>query len=227
MRDSFVVLKNIYKSFYKDSIEIRVLNNISISFNKGEKIAITGKSGSGKSTLLNIIGTLEAPTKGKVIIKKIDTTNLDEDSLSLLRNTTIGFVFQFHYLIKELTALENVMLPALIKGESYNNAKNRAETLLKELSLSHRITHKPTELSGGEQQRVAIARALINEPELLLADEPTGNLDTKNSEITLKLLDNFHKKFNLTLIIATHNLDIAKMCNRIIKLEDGKISEIF
>jgi len=218
--------RNIYKNFIKDSVEIKVLKNVNLKIKKGDKVAITGKSGSGKSTLLNLLGTLDYPTKGEILINDVNTTILPEDTLAELRNSKIGFVFQFHYLIKELTALENAILPALIGNKNIDIAKEKAIKLFEELDIIDRMNHKPNELSGGEQQRVAVARALINEPEILIADEPTGNLDTKNTEKLLNLIDEFHKKYNLTLILATHNNEVAKICNRIVRLEDGEVKEV-
>ena len=227
MADLILEIKNLYKSYFKDSIEISVLKNINLKIYMKDNIAITGKSGSGKSTLLNLIGTLDLPTQGKIFFKNTDITKLKEDDLAKFRNKYIGFVFQFHYLIKELTALENVILPALISGKKYYEIIEHAEYLLNKLEIYDRKDHKPSEMSGGEQQRVAIARALINKPNLLLADEPTGNLDSKTSMKILELLHNLQEEFNLTFVIATHNNDIAQTCERRIRLIDGNIEEIF
>ncbi len=223
-----IILKaeNIYKSYYKDSIEIPVLKNINLEIYKKDKLAITGKSGSGKSTLLNVLGSLDYPTKGKIYFKNKKISQLSEDKLAALRNKHIGFVFQFHYLIKELTALENIILPSLIKGISLKNSLQRAEYLLHKLEIFKRRNHKPSELSGGEQQRVAIARALINKPEILFADEPTGNLDSISSMKMLELLDIFREEFDLTIVIATHNEEIAQTCPRKVVIKDGYIEEI-
>lgn len=226
MNNILLETKNIFKSYYKDSVEIPVLKNINLKIFMKDKLAITGKSGSGKSTLLNLLGSLDNPTKGYIYFKQKEITSLKEDTLSEFRNRYIGFVFQFHYLIKELTALENVMLPGLILNEKIKEVKNRAEYLLEKLEIFKRKNHKPSELSGGEQQRVAIARALINSPDLLLADEPTGNLDTYSSKKTLELLNILQDEFGLTFVIATHNNEIADMCDRKVTLEDGNIKEI-
>ncbi len=227
MNKVIIETKGLYRYFYKDSVEIKVLENINLTIKERDKIAITGKSGSGKSTLLNLIGSLDTPTKGKIFFKGKDITNLTEDDLSIIRNKHIGFVFQFHYLIKELTAFENVILPGLIGKEDLKKIKQRADELFDDLELGDRKTHRPSELSGGEQQRIAIARALVNYPDVLLADEPTGNLDTKSTDKILDLLDKLQKKYNLTLVIVTHNNEIAKRCKRVVKLEDGQIKELY
>ena len=227
MAEIILETENLYKNYYKNSIEIPVLKDINLKIFMKDKVAITGKSGSGKSTLLNLIGSLDTPTKGKIYFKNEEITSLKEDELANFRNKHIGFVFQFHYLIKELTAIENIILPALIAGESFFDIKARAEYLLNKLEIFERRFHRPSEMSGGEQQRVAIARALINLPSLLLADEPTGNLDSKTSLNILELLNNLQEEFNITFVIATHNNEIASMCSRRILLKDGFIEEIF
>ena len=226
MNEILIETENLFKSYYKDTIEIPVLKDINLKIFMKDKLAITGKSGSGKSTLLNLLGSLDYPSKGKIIFKSKDITNLDEDKLANLRNNHIGFVFQFHYLIKELTAMENIVLPALIKGNDKKEAFRRAEYLMEKLDIIHRKNHRPSELSGGEQQRVAIARALINSPDLLLADEPTGNLDSITGMKTLELLNSIQEEANLTFVIATHNNEIAQICSRRIFLKDGNIQEI-
>ena len=218
-------IKDLYKSFNKNSKKIEVLKNINIKIFKGDKIAILGKSGAGKTTLLHIMGTLEKPTKGTLFFKNIELTNLSENKLASLRGKSIGFVFQFHYLINEFSAIENVMLPSIINNINKLEVKERANFLLNKLGLQNRKFHKPSELSGGEQQRLAIARALINSPEILLADEPTGNLDTKTSQETFDLLDEIYSETKMTMVIVTHNIELSNRFKRKIVLEDGYIKK--
>jgi len=219
------------KSFITKAGELQVLKGIDLSIKEGEMVSIVGASGVGKSTLLHILGTLDKPTSGKVLYNGADIFSLDEDSLASFRNKTVGFVFQFHHLLPEFTAIENVMMPGLIlrskKSEvrsQYQEIYNRAERLLAEMGLSERKGHRPGELSGGEQQRVAVARALILEPKVVLADEPTGNLDTAMGEDLFNLLINFNKEKGLTFVIVTHNESLSKRCHRTIRMVDGKIS---
>jgi lipoprotein-releasing system ATP-binding protein len=197
---------------------------------KGEFLAIMGPSGVGKSTLLHLIGSLDSPDTGDITFYTDDTAvnykDMSDDKLARFRNKTIGFVFQFHHLMPEFTALENVMMPALIAGVSYSEAKTKAQELMEIVGVSARAAHKPMELSGGEQQRIAIARALINNPSIVLADEPTGNLDSGNSKAVLELLQILKEKYNLTLIVATHSPDVAAICKRTIIMGDGRIVEI-
>jgi lipoprotein-releasing system ATP-binding protein len=197
---------------------------------KDEIVAIVGPSGAGKSTLLHILGGIDKPSSGKVFLDNSDFYNLDDIKRARFRNQKIGFVFQFYHLLPDFTALENVMLPALIKGPSFAKAtegkqgvKNRAEILLEDVSLGKRMHHRPSELSGGEQQRVAIARALMNDPKVLLCDEPTGNLDSEMGLEILSILFNLNKKNKTAIIIVTHDKDIARRANRIIEMKDGKI----
>jgi lipoprotein-releasing system ATP-binding protein len=216
--------KNIYKYFKKDKQSIKVLTDINLKISAKDKVAIVGKSGAGKTTLLHILGTLEYPSKGQLFFKGEDITNYSEDNLALIRVKKIGFVFQFHYLINELTAFENVVIPAVIYNkESKKIIEERADFLFNKMGIFHRKTHKPSELSGGEQQRVAIARALINFPEILMADEPTGNLDTKTSENIFELLYNLHETLKMALLIVTHNIDIANKLDKKLEILDGKI----
>jgi lipoprotein-releasing system ATP-binding protein len=219
------------KSFITKAGELQVLKGIDLSIKEGEMVSIVGASGVGKSTLLHILGTLDKPTSGKVLYNGADIFSLDEDSLASFRNKTVGFVFQFHHLLPEFTAIENVMMPGLIlrskKSEvrsQYQEIYNRAERLLAEMGLSERKGHRPGELSGGEQQRVAVARALILEPKVVLADEPTGNLDTAMGEDLFNLLINFNKEKGLTFVIVTHNESLSKRCHRTIRMVDGRIS---
>jgi len=208
---------NIHKRFGT----VEVLKGIDINLTKGEVVSIVGASGAGKSTLLQIIGTLEKADSGSIQINDIELQRLGDRALSKFRNQHIGFVFQFHHLLPEFTALENVCMPAFIAGTDKSKAENRAKELLDFLGLGHRITHKPGALSGGEQQRVAIARALINKPSVLLADEPTGNLDSDNSTEIHKLFFKLRDEFEQTLLIVTHNQQLAEMADRTLTMKDG------
>jgi lipoprotein-releasing system ATP-binding protein len=203
--------------------QLTVLQGVSLDIEKGELVSIVGKSGAGKSTLLHIMGTLDNATSGTVFIDGIEVQQLDNKALSTFRNDNIGFIFQFHHLLPEFTAFENVMLPAMVKNTNKNAAEKRAKELLDYLGLSKRMTHKPNQLSGGEAQRVAVARALINEPKVIFADEPTGNLDTNTSNDLHQLFLQLKKDFNQTLVIVTHNLELAQLSDRTIQMADGKI----
>ena len=206
-----------------DGSTIEVLRGVSLALGRGEAVAITGASGSGKSTLLHLLGALDRPTAGQVLVGGREVSLLDEEELAEVRNRRIGFVFQFHHLLREFTALENVMMPALLAGASYAEAERRARDLLAEVGLAARETHKPRQLSGGEQQRVAAARALVNEPLVLLADEPSGNLDTQTSERLHDLLFSLRARRELSLVIVTHNADLAGRADRILRLQDGRL----
>ncbi len=212
-----IVAQNINK-FYGT---LQVLKNVSLQINKAEVVAIVGASGAGKTTLLQLIGTLDKPTDGKISINNTDVAALSDKKLSAFRNKNIGFVFQFHHLLPEFTAIENVCLPALIAGVSKKEATHKAAELLDLLGVSHRIDHKPNELSGGEQQRVAVARALINDPSVILADEPSGNLDTNNAHELHKLFFTLREKLQQTFVIVTHNKDLADMSDRQLLMKDG------
>ncbi len=204
---------------------LKVLKGIDLVVRRGEVVAIIGPSGVGKSTLLHIIGALDRPTAGTVEIDGQPIFEGDEHQLARYRNTEVGFIFQFHHLLQEFTALENVMMPALIAGVKRSEARKRAASLLRAVKLESRAGHRPGELSGGEQQRVAVARALMNEPKLLLADEPSGNLDRASAEELHRLLWNLSRKAGQTIIVVTHNMQLAQLADRIIRLEDGKIVE--
>lgn len=204
---------------------LEVLKDVNLSIPSGTITSIVGKSGTGKSTLLHILGSLDQPDSGTVKIGGIDIFSLNAKKLAKFRNEQIGFIFQFHHLIPEFTATENVIIPSLIKGVSKKDAIVEAENLLEYLGLQKRLTHKPNELSGGEQQRVAVARALINKPKIIFADEPTGNLDTQTSLELHDLLIKLKEDFNHTFVIVTHNLDLAKMSDRCIEMLDGKVKD--
>ncbi|MBP6516614.1 MAG: ABC transporter ATP-binding protein [Chitinophagales bacterium] len=204
--------------------QLCVLNDVSLAVETGQVISIVGPSGAGKSTLLHILGTLDKPDKGTVKLEGVSVFGQSDKQLPKYRNQNIGFIFQFHHLLPEFTALENVCIPAFIAGQSTAVAEKRAKELLERLKLSHRIQHKPGELSGGEQQRVAVARALMMQPKLILADEPSGNLDTENAHALHQLFFDLRTEFNQTFIIVTHNDDLANMADRKIVMKDGKIS---
>jgi len=214
---------NLYKNYYLDKRTIEVLKGIDLEIYEGEIVAIMGPSGVGKSTLLHILGVLDCPTSGRFLIDDIDIFQYDNRKLAEYRNTTVGFVFQFHHLLPEFSALENVMLPGMIAGINKITIRNRAIELLTEVGLEERMDHRPNELSGGEQQRVAVARALINSPKLLLADEPSGNLDRQSAEALHQLFWELNQKLNQTLIIVTHNVDLAQQADRVIELFDGRV----
>ncbi len=204
---------------------LEVLKGVDLYVRRGEVVAIIGPSGVGKSTLLHIIGALDRPTSGTVEIDGRPIFEGDERALAHYRNTEVGFIFQFHHLLQEFNALENVMMPALIAGKNRNEAMKRALSLLRAVRLENRATHRPGELSGGEQQRVAVARALMNEPKLLLADEPSGNLDRASADELHRLLWNLSRQTGQTIIVVTHNMQLAQLADRTIRLEDGKIVE--
>ena len=213
-------LTKIYKT---GELELIALNKFSTTFKTGELVSIVGQSGSGKSTLLNLLGTLDRPTSGKIIIDGIDTTKMSNNELAVLRNEKIGFIFQSYNLISRTTVLKNIEMPAIAKGVNSIVRKKKAIELLELMDIIKTSKRKPTELSGGQQQRVAIARALINDPAIILADEPTGNLDSKTGEEIFQLLKSLAKERNTTIILVTHNLDLAKRTDKIIKLSDGKL----
>jgi len=220
-----IQVQQIVKSFGNGDKHVEVLKGIDLNFSQGERAAIVGASGVGKTTLLHILGTLDRPTSGKVLYGGEDIFAKSEKDLALFRNREIGFVFQFHHLLPEFNALENTMMPCLIRGISKDEAASRAEAILTLVDLQHRLSHKPGELSGGEQQRVAVARALVLEPKVLLADEPTGNLDGKTGEAVFHFLTELNRTKGITLIVVTHNLKLAQEMSRQIQLVDGKALE--
>lgn len=214
-------IKGITKSFGS----LQVLKGIDLHINKGEVVSIVGPSGAGKTTLLQIIGTLDRPNEGSVVVDGIDVSKLSQRKLSDFRNQHIGFVFQFHQLLPEFTALENIMIPAFIAGKSRKEAKARAEELLEFMGLSERAHHKPAELSGGEKQRVAVARALVNHPAVILADEPSGSLDSHNKAELHQLFFDLRDKFGQTFVIVTHDEGLASITDRTIHLKDGMVEK--
>jgi lipoprotein-releasing system ATP-binding protein len=214
------------RRFLKDAQIIEVLRGIALEVRKGESLAITGASGVGKSTLVHIMGTLDRPTSGTVFYEEHDVFQLEERDLAKFRNTKIGFVFQFHHLMPELTALENVMMPALIQGSTRDRAASLASEILGRLELGERLRHKPGELSGGEQQRVAIGRALVLRPQVIFADEPTGNLDRRTGESVGDLLLEMNRELHATLLVVTHNLDLARKMDRQMRLVDGRVVDL-
>lgn len=214
-----ITIKNIHKSFGN----LHVLKGVNLDIQKGKIVAIVGKSGAGKTTLLQILGTLERPDDGTIIIDNKDVYALNENEIANFRNKHIGFIHQFHQLLPEFNALENVMIPGLIATMKYEDVQNKAEILLTELGLGERLLHKPSELSGGEKQRVALARAMIMSPDVILADEPSGSLDSSNKEELHKLLLYLSRQYKQTIIVVTHDRDLANICDEIIELKDGKI----
>jgi lipoprotein-releasing system ATP-binding protein len=219
-----IQVQQLLKSYGNGTKRVEVLKGVDLDFSRGERAAIVGASGVGKTTLLHVLGTLDRPTGGKVFYEGKDIYALNEKELALFRNREIGFVFQFHHLLPEFSALENTMMPCLIQGIPKKESASRAEAILTLVGLKERLSHKPGELSGGEQQRVAVARALVLEPKVLLADEPTGNLDTKTGESVFDLLQELNQIKGVTLIVVTHNLTLAKKLSRQIHLIDGKAS---
>ena len=213
--------ENIHKSFG----QLKVLKGIDLSIGPGEIVTIVGASGAGKSTLLHILGTLDLPDSGNVVYDDVPVSGWPDDRLSTFRNLNIGFIFQFHHLLPEFTALENVCIPAFIAGKGRKEAEARATELLSFLNLADRMSHKPSELSGGEQQRVAVARALVNQPKVILADEPSGNLDSVSSMELHRLFLDLRKQFGQTFIIVTHNQELAAMSDRILTIKDGTIQK--
>lgn len=215
-------LTKIYRSGLSDLV---VFEGVSLAVRRGERLALVGESGAGKSTLLHLLGGLDRPSRGKIYYGSKEISGLSESDLATFRNRLIGFVWQIHYLLPEFTALENVMMPLLIRGLPHSEASSRSLARLDEVGLSPRASHRAGELSGGEQQRVVLARALVSNPAVLLADEPTGNLDFRTGEMIFSLIDSLHKSHQLTSIFVTHNLAFARRCDRVLRIEGGRLIE--
>jgi lipoprotein-releasing system ATP-binding protein len=211
------------KEFTHGTRVLKVLDDVDLTLRRGEMVTIIGASGAGKSTLLHCLGTLDLPTRGQILFEGVDIVTLPPAQLARFRNRTIGFVFQFHHLLPEFSAIENVMMPAMVGRLPVREAKRRAEEILDAVGMSHRLRHRPGELSGGEQQRVAIARALVMRPKLLLADEPTGNLDTRTSDEVHQLLFRLNEEHGITMLIVTHNMDLARQMPRVVRMADGHL----
>ena len=224
MGEAFIQVSQLFKTYGNGDKRVEVLKGIDLAVSQGERVAIVGASGVGKTTLLHILGTLDRPTSGRVLYQGEDVFTRDERTLAIFRNREIGFVFQFHHLLPEFSALENTLMPCLIQGLSKQEATSRAEAILIAVGLKDRLLHKPGELSGGEQQRVAVARAVVLEPKVLLADEPTGNLDTLTGESVFDLLQELNQANGLTLVVVTHNPALASRMSRQIHLIDGRVS---
>lgn len=224
MDDIILKVKNLTRTYVEDKVSTAVLKGINLEIEAGKITAVTGKSGSGKSTLLHILGTLDKPTSGEIIFKGKDLTKLSNDAKASFRNKNLGFIYQFHYLLGDFTALENVMLPSLIGGLSEKEAKKKALEILDRVGLKERIDFHPGELSGGQRQRVAIARALCHNPDLVLADEPTGNLDAANAASVFELFSSLVKEKKTTVIMVTHDEALASQCDRKVVIKDGVIS---
>lgn len=214
----------IKKTFVMGNERLDVLRGIDLEIDSGEIVAITGPSGSGKSTLLHILGTLDRPTEGEVYLDSIPLTDLGEKKVAELRNRTIGFVFQFHHLLSEFNVIENVAMPLLIRGENVEEAFPKAERLLIDVRLNQRMKHRPDELSGGEKQRVAVARALITQPLLVLADEPTGNLDSEGTRTLLELFKNLNREIRIAILVVTHSSGVARIAHKRFRLEEGRLA---
>lgn len=223
MPEPIIKLENVWKIYQLGKVELTALKGISLEVTPGAFVTIMGPSGSGKSTLLNMIGALDSPTRGKVFLKGEDISLLTEDQLSQLRGKTIGFVFQEFNLLPNLTAIENVMLPMIFQGTPLEKREEKAKELLRSLGLEDRISHQPAELSGGERQRVAIARAFANNPEMVIADEPTGNLDSITGKKIMEVLADFHQKQGKTMVVVTHDPHIAEYSEQIVNIKDGQI----
>lgn len=220
---SLVVVEKLEKRFVHEGSEVVILKGIDLTVERGEMLCVVGASGAGKSTLLHLLGTLDLPTKGRIIYDGTDVTQYSSGKLAEFRNASLGFVFQFHHLLPEFTALENVMMPGLIRGQNRSEVMERANALLAEVGLTHRLSHRPGELSGGEQQRVALARALVMKPRLVLADEPTGNLDSKTSDAMHEVFFRLNEVLGTTFLIVTHSRDLANRMPRVVTMRDGLI----
>ena len=222
-RKELVRVEGVTKRFLHEGREVEILKGIDLTIGAGEMLCIVGASGAGKSTLLHILGTLDLPTSGRILFEGMDLTRYSSAHLAAFRNRALGFVFQFHHLLPEFNALENVMMPGLIRGQPRAQIDRAARALLEEVGLSHRLTHRPGELSGGEQQRVALARALVMEPKLILADEPTGNLDSKTSDAMNDLFFDLNRRRGTTFLVVTHSRDLAAQMPRVVTMRDGRI----
>ena len=225
-KNNLIELVNIHRAFWQGGERLNILNGVDLSVKPGETISLVGPSGSGKSTLLHIAGLLEKPDDGEIHILNKNVSGLSDKKLTQIRNQKLGFIYQYHYLLSEFSALENIMLPQLIAGKKRGIARERAITLLSSLNLGDRIYHRPYQLSGGEQQRVAIGRALANDPQIILADEPTGNLDFENAEAVFSMLLKQSRQAGVAAIIATHNLELAKKLDRIFLIENGSLLSV-
>ena len=225
-KNNLIELVNIHRAFWQGGERLNILNGVDLSVKPGETISLVGPSGSGKSTLLHIAGLLEKPDDGEIHILNKNVSSLSDKKLTQIRNQKLGFIYQYHYLLSEFSALENIMLPQLIAGKKRGIARERAITLLSSLNLKDRVYHRPYQLSGGEQQRVAIGRALANDPQIILADEPTGNLDFENAEAVFSMLLKQSRQAGVAAIIATHNLELAKKLDRIFLIENGSLSSV-
>ena len=221
--NNFLKIQGLYKSFQSGSEKLRILIDLSLQLKEGEMLAVTGASGSGKSTFLHLVGGMDRADEGEIFLAGQKVTHLEGQQLARFRNSKIGFIFQFHHLLPEFSALENVMFPLLLRRIPFAEARTRAHALLDEVGLADRSHHKPGQLSGGEQQRVAVARALVGKPRLLLGDEPTGNLDEHTAEAIYELLLDIHRRHHLTSIIVTHNPKLAALCSLEKRLEEGKL----
>lgn len=225
-KDPLLRVEDLKKVFRSGDRDLVLFENLSFHVSKGEMVAIVGQSGAGKSTLLHILGALDGPSAGNVYCARSQLSALSDDDAAEFRNREIGYVWQFHYLLPEFTALENVAMPLLMRGQPWPDAQGEASRWLREVGLEPRMHHRSGELSGGEQQRVALARALVTKPQVLLADEPTGDLDGQTAEAVFTLIARLHRDYQLTSLIATHNLGFARRCNRVMRLEQGRMQEV-
>jgi len=224
-RQPFIQVRNLSKSFNSSDVPIEILKDVNFDISPGETLAVVGASGIGKSTLLHILGTLDRPDSGKILFRGEDVFSYKSQKLAGFRNRSIGFMFQFHHLLPEFSALENAMMPALISGLSKNEAGDAAESILLKVGLKERLAHRVGKLSGGEQQRVALARALVLKPSVLLADEPTGNLDRQNSDQVHDLLFELNQEFSMTMVVVTHNMQLASYMSRCVTILDGQLAD--